>query len=155
MAHTGSRGIALPFHDHGTRKGWGVSITPQPLFTPRKDPVPIVWEAGWASELILTGAENLAPTGTPSPDRPAHSQSLYRLRYPAHYSMGTRAYVPRIKQQFGLHAGNMDQCREWEMNKYTYNYNFTHEFVCTSMCNKNLLIIMGEIYFKNAIHNLG
>ena len=47
-AHRGSRGIALPFHDHGTRRGWGVSVTPRPLFTPRKDPVPIVQEAGWA-----------------------------------------------------------------------------------------------------------
>ena len=29
-------------------------------------------------------AENLVPTGTQSPDRPARSQSLYRLTYPAH-----------------------------------------------------------------------
>jgi hypothetical protein len=28
--------------------------------------------------------ENLAPTGVQSPERPARSQSLYRLRYPAH-----------------------------------------------------------------------
>ena len=35
-AHRGSRGIALPFHDHGTRRGWGVSVTPQPLFSPGK-----------------------------------------------------------------------------------------------------------------------
>ena len=44
----GSRGIALHFLDHGTRRGWGVSATPQPLFTPRNDPVPNVQEAGWA-----------------------------------------------------------------------------------------------------------
>jgi len=30
-AHRGSRGIALLFHDHGTRRGWGVSVTPRPL----------------------------------------------------------------------------------------------------------------------------
>jgi hypothetical protein len=47
-SHTGSRVIALPFLDHGTRRGWGVSVTPRPLFTPWKDPVPIVQEAGWA-----------------------------------------------------------------------------------------------------------
>jgi hypothetical protein len=34
---------------------------PQPLFTPRKDPVPIVQEAGWAPGPVWTGAENLAP----------------------------------------------------------------------------------------------
>ena len=42
MAHRGSRGIALPFLDHGTRRGWGVSVTPRALFTPGKDPVSIV-----------------------------------------------------------------------------------------------------------------
>ena len=84
MAQWGSRGIALPFHDHGTRRGWGVSVTPRPLFTPGKDPVPIVQEAGWAPGPVWTGAENLAPTGIQSPDRPAHSQLLYRLCYLAH-----------------------------------------------------------------------
>jgi hypothetical protein len=83
-AHRGSRGIALLFHDHGTRRGWGVSFTPRPLFTPGKDPVPIVQEAGWAPGTVWTCAENLASTGIRSPDRPARSQSLYRLNYPAH-----------------------------------------------------------------------
>jgi hypothetical protein len=51
---------------------------------PGKDPVPIVQEAGWAPGPVWTGAENLAPTGIRSPDRPARSQSLYRLCYLAH-----------------------------------------------------------------------
>ena len=80
-AHRGSSGIALLFHDHGTRRGWGVSVTSRPLFTPGKDPVPIVQEAGWAPGPVWTGAENLASTGIRSPDRPAHSQSLDRLSY--------------------------------------------------------------------------
>ena len=63
----------------------GVWSTPRPgHFTPGKDPVPIVQEAGWASGPVWTGEENLAPTGIRSPDRPAHRLSLYRLRYPAH-----------------------------------------------------------------------
>ena len=37
-AHRGSTGIALPFYDHDTRRGWGVSVTPRPLFTPRERP---------------------------------------------------------------------------------------------------------------------
>jgi len=69
---------------NGTRRRWGVSITPWPLFTPRKDPVPIVQEAGWAPGPVWTGAENLALTGIRSLDCPARNQSLYRLRYPAH-----------------------------------------------------------------------
>ena len=53
-------------------------------FNPGKDPVHIVQEAGWVPGPVWTGAENLAPTGIRSPDRPARSQSLNRLRYPAH-----------------------------------------------------------------------
>jgi len=53
--------------------------------TPGKDTVPIVQEAGWVPGSVWTGAENLAPTGIRFPDRPARSQSLYRLRYPAQY----------------------------------------------------------------------
>jgi hypothetical protein len=79
-----SRGIAPLFLDHGTRRGWGVGFTPRPIFTSGKDPVPIVQEAGWAAGPGWIGAENLAPTGIRSPDRPARRQSLYRLRYPAH-----------------------------------------------------------------------
>ena len=67
MAHRGSRGIALLFLEHGTRRGWGVSVTPQSLFTLGKDSVPTVKEAGIRS-----------------PDSPARSQLLYRLCYPAH-----------------------------------------------------------------------
>ena len=51
---------------------------------PGKYPVPIVQKAGLPSGPVWTGAENLAPTAILSPDRPARSQSLYRLRYPAH-----------------------------------------------------------------------
>ena len=51
-------------------------------FAPGKDPVPIVQEAGWASNLVWIGAENLASTGIRSLDLPARSKSLYRLSYP-------------------------------------------------------------------------
>ena len=44
MAHRVGRGIALLFHDHGTRRGSVVSSTPRPHFTPEKDPVPILDE---------------------------------------------------------------------------------------------------------------
>ena len=36
-----SRSIALHFHDHGTRRGWGVSVTLRPLFTPGKTRYPL------------------------------------------------------------------------------------------------------------------
>jgi hypothetical protein len=46
MAHRGSRGIALLCHDHGTRRGWGVSVTPRPLFTPGKTQYPLYRRLG-------------------------------------------------------------------------------------------------------------
>ena len=41
--------------------GWMVNATPQTGLPPGKDPVPTVQEAGWASQPVWTGAENLAP----------------------------------------------------------------------------------------------
>jgi len=44
-SHRENRGIALNFHGHGTRSGWGVSVTPWPLSTPGKEPVTIAYDA--------------------------------------------------------------------------------------------------------------
>jgi len=59
----------------------GQRHAPAAPYTPGKDPVPIVQEAGWASGPVWTGAENLATTGIRYPDRPVRRQSLYRLSY--------------------------------------------------------------------------
>jgi hypothetical protein len=45
----------------------------RPLFTPGKDQVPIVQEAGWAPGPVWTGVENLTPTGIQSLDHPTCS----------------------------------------------------------------------------------
>ena len=72
--------------------GGGCS-TPHPgRFTPGKDPVPIVQEVGWAPGPVWTGAENLTPTWIRSQDRPARSESLYRLNYPGRFFM----FIPCI-----------------------------------------------------------
>ena len=87
-ARTGIRGIiALSFLDHGTRRGWRVSVTPRPHFTPGKNPVPIVQgRLGGPQQgrFRQVRKNSPPPTGIRSPDRPARSQSLYRLSYPAH-----------------------------------------------------------------------
>jgi hypothetical protein len=55
----------------------------QRCFTPGKDPVPSVQEAGCAPGPVWTGMENLAPpTRIQSPDRPARSELQYWLSYP-------------------------------------------------------------------------
>jgi hypothetical protein len=62
---------------------WGGWSTPRSgRFTPGRNLVHVVQEAGRAPEPVWTGAENLASTGIRSPDRVAHSESLYRLSYP-------------------------------------------------------------------------
>ena len=63
-----------------------VSSTPRPHFTPGKDPVPIVQEAGWAPGPVWTGGKS-RPHEDSIPDHPARSQSLYRLSYPAHKNL--------------------------------------------------------------------
>jgi len=83
VAQRVGRGIALLFHYHGTRRGWVVSNTPRPHFTPRKDPVPILQEARWAPGSVWTGGKS-HPHRNPIPDRPARSQPLHWLSYPAH-----------------------------------------------------------------------
>jgi len=61
-----------------------VSSTPRPQFTPGKDPVRILQEAGWAPGPVWTGGKS-RPRVDSIPGRPARSQSLYRLSYPAHH----------------------------------------------------------------------
>ena len=85
VAQRVGRGIALLFHDRGTRRGWVVSSTPWPHFTTGKDPVPILQEAGWAPGPVWTGGKS-RPHPDSIPGRPARNQSLYRLSYRAHNS---------------------------------------------------------------------
>jgi hypothetical protein len=80
------RGIALLCSSTSALEGMRVSVTPEPLSTPGKEPVPTVKESGWAPGPVWIGAGNLARTGIRAPDRPAGSQSPYRLSYPAHTS---------------------------------------------------------------------
>ena len=49
-----------------------VSSTPRPHFTPGKDPVPVLQEAGWAPGPVWTGGKS-RPHRNSIPDRPARS----------------------------------------------------------------------------------
>jgi len=83
VAQMMGRGIALLLHDRSTKRGWVVNSTPRPHFTPGKDHIPILQETGWAPGPVWTGGKS-RPLRDSIPDRPARSQSLYRLSYPAH-----------------------------------------------------------------------
>ena len=61
--------------------GCGWSTPRLGCFTPGKDPVHIVQEAGWVPRLVWTDMKIFAPTGIQSPDPPARSEPLYLLSY--------------------------------------------------------------------------
>jgi len=84
VAQRVGRGIALLFHDRGTRRWWVVSGTPRPHFTPGKDPVPIVQEAGWAPGPVWTGGKS-RPHRDSIPDRPARSSVVIPTELPGPY----------------------------------------------------------------------
>ena len=58
--------------------------------SPEKTPLQ---EAEWEDGSVWTGAENLAVTGIRSPDRPARSESLYRLSFRGPHHQGYRRTV--------------------------------------------------------------
>jgi hypothetical protein len=78
------------------------SPTPWRLYPREREPVPIVQEAGWAPGPVWTSAENLAPTAIRSPDRPARSESLYRLRYPGHIKCYVFIKIQLCERKRGL-----------------------------------------------------
>ena len=108
VAQKVGRGIALLFHDRGTRRGWVVSSTPRPHFTPGKDPVPILQEVGWAPEPVWKGGKS-RPHRDSIPDRSARTQSLYRLSYRPTFLWGRipllyiNIYSDKIKEQTFKH----------------------------------------------------
>ena len=66
--------------------GWGGGVSaPRPSRTlrPGKDPEPTVQEAGWTPQPVWTGGKS-RPHRDSIPNRPARSQSLYRLSYRTH-----------------------------------------------------------------------
>jgi hypothetical protein len=75
VAQRVGRGITLLFHDRGTRSGWVVSTTCRLHFIPRKDPVPILQEAGWAPGPVWTGGKS-RPHRHLIPDHPAQSVAI-------------------------------------------------------------------------------
>ena len=89
-------------------------------FTPGKVLVPIAQEAGWASGPVWTGAENHAPTGIRSPDRPARRQSLYRTRYPAHKGdvMSLKFSFPKYQRKVNEKEGPLLLAQNTECNRH-------------------------------------
>jgi len=80
VAQRVGRDIALLFHDLDTRRGWVVSSTPRPFFTPGKTQYPLYRRLG-GPQGRSGRMENLVSHRDSIPDRPVRSYSLYRLSY--------------------------------------------------------------------------
>ena len=119
MAQRVGRGIALVFHDRGTRTEWVVSSTPRPHFTSGKDPVPILQEVGWAPGPVWMGGK-FRPHRDSIPDRPALSQSLYRLSYPTHVRV---KYISQrdFYEQYFVNICRSECCRKTRRGRFSVN----------------------------------
>jgi hypothetical protein len=83
----GGRGITMPTLNLGTRRGWVVSNMPQQLYPPGKTWYPLYRRLSGPQGRSGHVQKIPPPTGIRSPDRPARSQLLYRLSYPAHLKL--------------------------------------------------------------------
>jgi len=82
VAQRVGRGIAVLFHDRGTRRGWVVSSTHRPPLPPGKTRYPLHRRLG-VPQGRSGRAENFVPTGIRSRTVQPVAQSLYRLSYRA------------------------------------------------------------------------
>ena len=101
-AQRSSRCITVPFLSPRRQIGVGGHLHAPAVFTPEKDPAPIVQEAGWVSEPVWKEAENFAFTRIRTPDCPARSESLYRLSYrgPQIYTNQNKIFHVRVKRKW-------------------------------------------------------
>jgi len=83
-AHRGSRGIALPFLGHGTRRRWGISVTPGRSLPPGKTRYQLYKRLGGPQGRSGHVRKISPPPGFDPRTVHPGSQSLFRLRYPAH-----------------------------------------------------------------------
>jgi hypothetical protein len=83
--HRGSRGIDLPYHDHGTRSDEGSASRPGRSLPPGKTRYPLYRRLVGPQDRSGQVRKISLHTGIRSPDRPARSQSLYRLSYWAQF----------------------------------------------------------------------
>ena len=94
-AHRGSRGIALLFHDHGTRRAWGVSVTPQPLFTPGKTRYPLYRRLGGPQ-----GRSELVRKISPQPGFDPRTVQPVASRYTDWATRPIFSVLPNIKSKW-------------------------------------------------------
>jgi hypothetical protein len=119
----GGRGIALLFLDLCTRRGGWSALRPG-RFIRGTDPARIVQEARWGTGPVWTGAENLAPTGIRSPDRPARYRSLYGLSYPG----ATKIILKKIILLVTATKISVQRCHYFSLSLIKSKHNFRNNW---------------------------
>ena len=161
VAQREGRFIPLPFYDRGIRRGLVVSSTSRPNFTPRKDPVPIVQEAGWVSGPVWTGGKSrphqdsildhpvrtsvAMPTVLPGPQIASNIRKYYM--YVCMYL--DTPWVRLLLTDVLRHICKLDRSlclRLWSPNSGAMNYNkclLPSIFYCFTLTNisSNIMII--------------
>jgi len=112
LAQRVGRVIVLLFHDHSTRRGWVVSSTAQPHFTPGKDSVPILQEAGWAP----------GPVWMDGKSRP-HRDSILDL--PARSSVAVPTVLP---------CPHTHICKQKHTHTHTHIYIYIYIYIYIVTC---------------------
>jgi hypothetical protein len=101
-----------------TLKGDGWSAPHADRFTPGKDPISMVKEAGFASGPVWTGTENLAFTGIRSSDGPVRCEPLYCVHHPGrpftYYPWIFLNRLRRTTKDLGV-SGLRTDIRSWDL----------------------------------------
>ena len=133
VAQRVGRGIALLFQDRGTRRGWVVSSTPRPHFTPGKDRVPILQEVGWAP----------GPVWTDGKSRP----SIYLLLSKTHIRVTLKMFTKLTRSGYEYvicFSGHMFRLESYVFDVFRLNLITREAFIFGELPkSKNNLILRG------------
>ena len=88
--------------------------TPRAALPPEREPVHIVQEAGWATVAVRIISP---PTGIRSPDRPARSESLYRLSDPGPFQTASNNVQHSTKKRITLLTATADDVRLYTLTR--------------------------------------
>ena len=135
-AHRGGNGITLLFLDHGTRRGEGSASRPGRSLLPAKDPDLLYRRMGGPQGWSRHVRKIFNP-----PDRPARSQSLYRLSYPVPQSFmsmcqilsdesSTAVWIYKYKRNVN---GNKEREHGYCYFVLALNLTFEWQVCCTEM----------------------
>ena len=95
---------------------------------------------GWVGPRAGLDGGKSRPTGIRSPDRPAHSQSLYRLSYPAYRNMKVLVWIncrlSPIQTSELITDRFSEVTREWHLPRQAIQCDVTVKFVAgeTQLC---------------------